>query len=270
MNKMTAIIIAIVVAVVVILAATMLMDNGKKGEIEENEPQLYVTKNMSDNIVDVYLGEKGSSDMILVNEGGTFKIPKNPVITVVAKNPVADLSVDGKRIVVPMSSDTYYVTVAFDKGKWDAPVLIGSDSAYVAFMPDKSVKTINLGLFMTNDPDSGSLPNARLEVYNNDDKETFNVYLGQKGSSQLENIDVGGYYDIPKDDPILVIKVNEIWNEIYVDDDCICIPLGDNPFRIRVIMYNGVTQNPVKIDSHTAYVAFEPTDYTVYGAVEIR
>ena len=150
MNRMLLTIAVVVVAVFGICAVASVADNDKEGGTEGTGPQLYFVKNMSDDLLDLYLGQKDSSEMTLINDGGTFDIPENPVIIVKAKNPSGDLSVKDGKIVIPTSSDTYYVTVAFDKVEPDAPVLSGSDSAYVAFTPDPSYSIINLGLFVTN------------------------------------------------------------------------------------------------------------------------
>ena len=150
MNKILAVIIVIAVAAVTVCAAVTLMDGNKNDVIKETDgPQLNVMKNISDNLFDLYLAEKDSSNMTPINDGGKFAIPDNPVIVMVAKNPSGDLGVKEKKVILPTSSDTYYVAISFDKGTWDTPVLKGSDTAYIAFAPG-AVSIVDLGVFVTN------------------------------------------------------------------------------------------------------------------------
>ena len=107
MNRMLLTIAVILVAVFGICAVASVADNDKESGTEGTGPQLYFVKNMSDNLLDLYLGQKDSSEMTLINDGGTFDIPENPVIIVKAKNPSGDLSVKDGKIVIPTSSDTY-------------------------------------------------------------------------------------------------------------------------------------------------------------------
>ena len=90
MNKMAVIIIAIAVAVVAVCAVTMLANNDKDNGSEADGSELVVMKSMSDYLFNLYLGQKDSSEMTLIDAGGTFEIPDNAVILVSAKNPSAD------------------------------------------------------------------------------------------------------------------------------------------------------------------------------------
>jgi hypothetical protein len=145
---------AFVIAIVAVAATVMLVHSGGNdpniGSNDGGGYQLSFPGNLSDDEFSIYLGQKGSSDMTLLDAGGKFTIPaSDAMIMVVAKNPTADVSVDGNDVLIPENDGTLKVTVAFDNAKTDDPVVMDHDSAYYAFVPN--VENVNLGLFTTND-----------------------------------------------------------------------------------------------------------------------
>ena len=155
MNKaLLTTIAATVIAVVAVAATVMLVHNGGNdpniGSDDGSGYRLSFPGNLSDDEFSVYLGQKGSSDMTLLDAGGKFTIPaSDAMIVIVAKDPTADVSVDGSDVLIPENDGTLKVTVAFDNARTDAPVVMDSDSAYYSFVPN--VEKVNLGLFTTND-----------------------------------------------------------------------------------------------------------------------
>ena len=233
MNKMVVIIIAIAVAVVAVCAVTMLANNDKDNGSEADGSELVVMKSMSDYLFNLYLGQKDSSEMTLIDAGGTFEIPDNAVILVSAKNPSANISVEGKKIIIPTSDDTWYVTIAFDKAKWDAPVVQSTSSAYVAFAPDKAGETVNLGIFVTNYDDSNANDGTTLTTMGNLQTNLFNLYLGQKDSSDKTLIDDAGTYDVPSNATVVLSAKNPSAN-ISVEGKKIIIPTSDDTWYVTI------------------------------------
>jgi hypothetical protein len=148
MNKALTIVIVAVVAVAAIGAAVVLMNNGNgdKTVDDTNGIQMEFVGNIASYMFSVYLGQKGSSDRTLLDDGGTFDVPADdPIIILVAKNPSADISLDGNKIVIPLSDETVKANIGFQYATVDAPVLIDSTSAYYPFTPNAD--KINLGVF---------------------------------------------------------------------------------------------------------------------------
>ncbi len=258
MNKMVVIIIAIAVAVVAVCAVTMLANNDKDNGSEADGSELVVMKSMSDYLFNLYLGQKDSSEMTLIDAGGTFEIPDNAVILVSAKNPSANISVEGKKIIIPTSDDTWYVTIAFDKAKWDAPVVQSTSSAYVAFAPDKAGETVNLGIFVTNYDDSNANDGTTLTTMGNLQTNLFNLYLGQKDSSDKTLIDDAGTYDVPSNATVVLSAKNPSAN-ISVEGKKIIIPTSDDTWYVTIAFDQANWDAPAIVDSNTAYIAFSPT-----------
>ena len=149
LNLLAAVLAVSVLAVAAVGVFLVMADDDDRGRIGGSAPQLEFMGNMSTEHLSVYLGQEGSSDRVLLDGGGTFAIPSNPVIVVVANNPTSAISVDGDGIVIPQSSGTVKAVVGFQNGQAtaSAPVLIDSGSAYYAFTP-ASVPTVNMGLFV--------------------------------------------------------------------------------------------------------------------------
>jgi len=150
MNKMLIVIVAAVVVVAAAGAAVVLLkDDGKQVRDVTNGVQLVAQQNMSDNLFSLYLGQDGSSDMTLIDAGGTFDIPGNPVIVLVAKNPSGDISLKGSKIVIPSTFENDYVSIVLPNTSADAPVIQDSKTAVIKFTPNGSA-AVNMGVFVTN------------------------------------------------------------------------------------------------------------------------
>jgi len=153
MNKTLIVIVVAVVAVAAVAAAVVLMNNGgdKSGEGGDTDgAQLSCVKNLADYEVSVYLGQKGSADMVLLDNGGTFDIPsKDPIIILKAKDTVANIYVQENHVMIPRASETLTATVGFQYADNEDPVIMDSVTAYYAFTPKADL--VNLGLFITND-----------------------------------------------------------------------------------------------------------------------
>ena len=258
MNKMLVIIGVVAVAVVAIAAATMLMDNDKNNSVE-NGSSLFTMGNISSNIFDLYLGEKDSSDMTLINDQGSYPIPSNAVILAVAKNPSGDVSVKENKIVIPTADDTYYVTIAFDAADKENPVIKDSKSAYVAFTPGKG--QVNLGIFVTNMDSSATNTDAKLTGMGNLQTYLFNLYLGQKDSTDMVSVDEAGTFTIP-DNPAMIIKaVNP--DDMSVDGKKLIIKKGNSTYTVSIAFDAAQWDAPVITDTTTAYLTFTPTSKAV-------
>jgi len=150
MNKMLIVIVAAVVIVAAAGAAVVLMKgDGDKGTDVTNGVQLVAQKNMSDNLFNLYLGQDGSSERTLIDAGGTFNIPSNPVIILVAKNPSADISLKGSKIVIPDEFENDYVSIVLPNTTAETPVIQDSSTAIIKFNPNGSAD-VNMGVFVTN------------------------------------------------------------------------------------------------------------------------
>jgi len=150
MNKMLIVIVAVVVIVAAAGAAVVLMKgDGDKGTDVTNGVQLVAQKNMSDNLFNLYLGQDGSSERTLIDAGGTFNIPSNPVIILVAKNPSADISLKGSKIVIPDEFENDYVSIVLPNTTAETPVIQDSSTAIIKFNPNGSAD-VNMGVFVTN------------------------------------------------------------------------------------------------------------------------
>ena len=148
-NLPAVILVASVLAVAAVGTVLLITHDDDRGKIGDGSPQLEFIGNISTEYLSVYLGQEGSSDRVLLDGGGTFAIPPNPQIVVVAKNPSAAISIDGNGVVIPQSGGSVKATVGFQNGQATAaaPVLIDSGSAYYAFTP-ASVPAVNMGLFV--------------------------------------------------------------------------------------------------------------------------
>ncbi|MBE6514454.1 MAG: hypothetical protein II933_04330 [Candidatus Methanomethylophilaceae archaeon] len=150
MNKMLIVIVAaVVVAAAAGAAVVLLKDDGKKVADVTNGVQLVAEKNMADYLFNLYLGQEGSSDRTLIDAGGTFDIPDKPVIVLVSKNPSAELSLKGSKIVIPGEFDTNYVSIVLPNTTADDPVIQDSGTACIKFTPNGSA-AVNMGVFVTN------------------------------------------------------------------------------------------------------------------------
>ena len=151
MNKILIVIVAAVVVAAAAGAAVVLMkDDGKKVDDVTNGVQLIAEKNMADYLFSLYLGQDGSSERTSIDAGGTFDIPSNPVIILVAQNSSAELSLSGGKIVFPDEFNDEYVTVVLPNTTAETPDIQGS-TAYIKFTPNGSA-AVNMGVFVTNDP----------------------------------------------------------------------------------------------------------------------
>ena len=164
----TIIIIVAVIAVASIGAAAVMMNNGEDdGPIDNGGARLSYVGSTSD-VISLYLSQKGSSERILLDGGGTFDIPPNDAIIIaVAINPSSDITIDKDSIMVERDDGifktTYKCTVAFGHTSSEDPVKIDSTSAYYSFTP-KPGETVDLGLFVTNYYRCGSGPIRRRPI----------------------------------------------------------------------------------------------------------
>ena len=143
-----------IIVVIAAIGAAFVMINGDNNDInggddDTNGAQLEFVGNMESYTFNVYLSQKGSSERTLLDDGGTFDVPSSDtIIIIVAKNPTADISLDGNKILIPLSDETLKVNIGFQYAELDTPVLLDSKSAYYSFTP--TADKINLGVFSTN------------------------------------------------------------------------------------------------------------------------
>ena len=148
MSKALIVVIIAVIAVAAIGAAVVIANNGddKGKDTEGNSSELYFVGSMSTYAINVYLGQKGSSEMTLLDGGGTFQIPSTDAIIIVkAVNPTGAISVEGNKILIPMTDGTVKANIGFDKADIADPVIMDSVTTYYAFTP--KADRVNLGVF---------------------------------------------------------------------------------------------------------------------------
>lgn len=152
MNRIVTVIVVAVITVVAGCAAAAMMDNGGDDKPADNTgAKLEFPGQVSAYAVKLYLSQKGSSERISLDNGGTFDVPEDPIIIVVAANPADTITINGDSVMVEHKDEifptTYKCTVAFGQTSSEDPVLIDSTTAYYSFSP-KPGETVHLGLFV--------------------------------------------------------------------------------------------------------------------------
>ena len=148
MNKAVLVLTAAIVAVVAFGVAVAVTTNEdiERNANNANGVQMEFVGNIEKDLLSVYIGQKGSSERTLVDDGGTFDVPSSdPIIILVVKNPASPISIDGNKIVIQKSESHVKANIGFQYANVDAPVLIDSNSAYYSFTPTADL--IHLGLF---------------------------------------------------------------------------------------------------------------------------
>jgi hypothetical protein len=257
MSKAVLFLVAAIVAVVAFSVAVAVTTNENlQKDIDNDGVQMEFVGNIEKDMFNMYIGQKGSSEKILIDDGGTFDVPSSdPIIILVVKNPASPISIDGNKIIIPMSEETWKVNIGFQYADVGTPVLIDSNSAYYSFTPN--AQKINLGVFMTND-DIDDTDGVQMEFVGNIEKYMFNMYIGQKGSSERTLIDDGGTFDVPSSDPVIIIVVKNPASPISIDGNKIIIPMSEETWKANIGFQYADVGTPVLIDSNSAYYPFTP------------
>ncbi|MBE6523656.1 MAG: hypothetical protein E7Z65_02115 [Thermoplasmata archaeon] len=150
MSKAVLLLTAAIVAVVAFCAAVVVTANEdlEKNPSNADGAQMEFIRNNQQYLFTMYLGQKGSSERTLVDDGGTFNLPSSdPIIILVAKNPASPISIEGNKIVIPHTDYNAKANIGFQYADVDPPVLIDSNSAYYTFTPTADL--IHLGIFVS-------------------------------------------------------------------------------------------------------------------------
>lgn len=103
---------------------------------------------------------------------------------------------------------------------------------------------------------------AKLSFIGNLSTDVISLYLSQKGSSERTLLDNGGTFDIPTKDAIIIVVANKPSGDITIDKDSVMVTKEDTFFKTTykctVAFGNTSSEDPVKMDSTSAYYSFTP------------
>ncbi len=103
---------------------------------------------------------------------------------------------------------------------------------------------------------------AELEFVKNPSTDIISLYLSQKGSSERTLLDNGGTFAVPSKNAIIIVVASNPSGDITVDTDSVMVPMNDSIFETTykcTVMFGPTSsEDPVKIDSTSAYYSFTP------------
>ena len=103
---------------------------------------------------------------------------------------------------------------------------------------------------------------TELEFVGNMSTNVISLYLSQKGSSERTLLDNGGTFKVPMKDAIIIVVANNPSGDIIIDKDSIMVPKQDTfsetTYKCTVAFGKTSSEDPVKIDSTSAYYSFTP------------
>ena len=103
---------------------------------------------------------------------------------------------------------------------------------------------------------------TELEFVGNMSTNVVSLYLSQKGSSERTLLDNGGTFKVPTKDAIIIVVANNPSGDITIDKDSVMVPKQDTfsetTYKCVVMFGPTSSEDPVKIDSTSAYYSFTP------------